>query len=199
MKYINDSNWTEYYTETDPDKRKEIYDRVSEISDDGANDLRLRLYHHRYVDEKHPGRKADKGVMEMMIMPLNDKPKFRLIKNSTIKEIRKSLKNLGLEEAGDEDLSISAVYWEIRNSARRYFEHCKGPGYGRKWFGIMASTESEQLDLTARSVYLMADKIPSRFEMVSEMRIFSDAVRDEFTEMSPEANAAYERVVRQES
>ena len=65
--------------------------------------------------------------------------------------IRRSMTDLGIDEVCDaNDMSASAVYWEIRNAARRYFENCKSPQYARKWFGMVATEMSEE----ARASYM---------------------------------------------
>ena len=182
----------EYYLETDPDKRKEIFDRLSDLGDDGANALRRTLFDNRHTDPKHPGRPVDRGLWEIMLMPINDKALYRILP-WTAKSIMKSMSVLGIDESiTDDDMSISAVYWEIRNAARRYYENCKGSRYARKWFGIASASEDEQLERTASDVYIMAEVIPEKYKLVEEMRIFSDAVRDEFTERSPRARQVYD-------
>ena len=197
MNYQCCDGWTEYYRETDPEKRRLLFKQMSDVFDDGANELRYRLYERRHTDNAHPGRIVDKGVLEIMLMSVNDSPIYRF-SPFTAGSIRRSMTDLGIDEVCDaNDMSASAVYWEIRNAARRYFENCKGPQYARKWFGMVASSDDEKLEKTAYDVWTMTVRIPEMYGMIEEMRIFSDAVRDEFTEMSEEARASYMRQVKQ--
>ena len=195
MSYKTNEAWEDFYKETDPKKRLEIYERtVKETDDDGANELRRKLYEKRHTDPKNKGNEVDRGLWNMLVIPVNTKVQFKMWPG-TLRELKNSLKDLGLDEIreGDET-GEGAVYWEIRNIARRYFETCSGSGYGRKLFGLIESTEQEKLEKTVRDVYAMVDEIPVKFGLQEEMRVFSDAVRDEFMDQSNEAKELYIKV-----
>ena len=194
MEYLENKDWKEYYEETDPQERKRIYEElIQKVPDDGANELRKRLFELRHVNPKKPEKKVDNGVWQMVVMPMNLRFQYRFSKQ-TKEEIRKSLTAMGNDEARDE-VSISAVYWEMRNVARRYYESCNGPRYARKYFGIMQSSQEEKLQRTATDVYAMVEGVPKHFEMEEEMQIFSDALRDEFVSISRDASQIYSSVV----
>ncbi len=185
MNYIENETWSAYYKETDEKKRKVILDELlASEPDDGANELRKKLYEFRYVDQKKPGKRVDKGLWEMVVMP-SYLSGFFTTKSKIQKFIRISLKNLGInEEIKKDEVLASAVYWEIRNIARRFYETCQSPSYGRKFFGITESSWDEKQVRCGRDVWIMTDVIADKFDMREEMKIFIDAVCDQFYEVS---------------
>lgn len=192
MLYLENADWSPYYKEVDEKKRKVILERLlEEVADDGANDLRKQLYDARYVDPKKPGKRVDRGIWEMVVMP-SYMSGFIASKSRIRKFIRTSLINLGInEEIRESELFTSTVYWEIRNIARRFYSTCNSPKYGRKFFGITESSWEEKQVRCGRDVWIMAEVVAEQFDMKEEMQIFSDAVIDEFYLVSEEAEEIY--------
>ena len=195
MQYITNEDWNEYYEEIDPAKRKEIYDRVvSECDDDGANELRGRLFEIRHKPPKNAIKDVDNGIWHMIMMPANNKIQYK-IAPWTKSDIQKALTELGVADIDKSDeVSVSAVYWEIRNIARRYYSTCGGPKYARKLFGIMSSNDEEKLNKTAGDVWAMTVGVPRHYKLEDEMEIFCDAVKDEFFNYYENGRAAFETV-----
>lgn len=195
MEYIKTPEWEEYYSELNRDERESILERlIGEGPDDGANSLRRELFDWRYKDPKKPGKNVDKGVWEMIIMPAYI---HGLVSrgNKTRKEIRNSLNNMRIVDANLNDpVKESAIYWELRNVAKRFFAACDSPKYARKLFGIMESSWEEKLTNMARDVWKMSDEVPRRFGLTEEMKIFSDAMKDEFFSISKEAKIIYREI-----
>lgn len=184
--------WSEFYTELDPDKRREIYQTiVQEQEDDGANDFRRQLMDLRYTDPKKPDRKVDYFLWNMVILPGYLRPMyyFRAVGE---REIRGIIRSLGLETAHEwDETKRAAAYWEYYNTALRYLSTCKGPNYAKKLFGTMQSGEDEKLAKTARDFYLMTVTVPAKYEREKDLDLFIRALKDAFLSSCAEAKAAW--------
>lgn len=193
MEFLENQIWRAFYQELEEEQRRELYQQITaEHEDDGANALRRQLMDNRYRDPKKPDKKVDKGVWEMVVMPayMHGVVAF---KASVRKQIEASLAHLGINaETGNDPVLASAVYWEIRNIARRFYATCQSPQYGRKWFGMQESSWDEKQMRAAKDVCTMAELVPETFGMKAEMEIFSRAVVDEFYEVSKDARKIYE-------
>ncbi len=193
MNYLQEDIWKSYYEEIDPEKRCEIFRQLSgEAEDDSRNVLRKKLFKLRHTDPKRPDRKVDLGVWQMVVLPAHLKGIFSM-RQATINHIRESMTIMGMDERvpGDE-VADSIIYWEIRNTAKRYLSTCDGPKYARKLFGVMASSDEEKLAKTAKDIWMMTAGVPQKFAMEEEMQIFCDAVKDEFFSISEQAKMEYE-------
>ena len=195
MDYLENESWRPYYQELDEEKRWKLYEEiVNSTEDDGANALRKKLYEKRYTNPKKPGKKTDNGIWEMVVMPAQFHGVVAMKKN-TQKQIRESLEKLGItEENMSTDVKKSAVYWEIRNIARRFYSTMESPRYGRKLFGMMESSWDEKQVRAAGDVWTMAELVPEKFDMKEEMELFTRAVIDEFYCVSDDAKRIYEAV-----
>lgn len=195
MRYVENEAWRAYYQEIDEKKREAILEELlASVPDDGANALRKQLFVNRYNDPKKPGKRVDRGVWEMVVIP-SFLSGFITTKGRTRQFIETSLTNLGInQEIKMDDVLISAVYWEIRNIARRFYASCQSPRYARKFFGMTESTWEEKQVRCGRDVWLMAEVVPEKFGMRREMKIFSDAVVDEFALVSDQAEEIYQDI-----
>lgn len=195
MEYIKNPEWEEYYSEINRDERESILEKqIGEGPDDGANSLRRELFSWRYIDPKKPGKNVDMGVWEMIIMPAYLRG-FIARREKTRREILKSLSNMRITEENLSDpVLASAVYWELRNVAKRFYDACDSPKYARKFFGLTESSWEEKLLNMARDVWKMSEGVPEKFGLVSEMKLFSDAMKDEFFSISREAKLSYREV-----
>ncbi|MCR5098844.1 MAG: hypothetical protein K6B14_07850 [Lachnospiraceae bacterium] len=197
MEYLRNTSWDEFYDELEPAKRREIMERIlTEAEDDGANELRQSLFKDRHTAPRNAVRDVDNGIWHMIVVPSNMKLQYR-VTPGTKNEIRKSMKALGVATVDREDpVSVSAVYWEIRNIAKRYYTTCNGPKYARKLFGILQSSDAEQLRKTAEDVWACAIGVPEHYKMVEEMQIFSDAVRDAFFDFFDDGERVFNLVMQ---
>ena len=196
MEYIKNDAWQEFYEEIEPQKRREIMERLlTEAEDDGANDLRQKLFKERHKPPKNAVREVDNGIWHMIVVPSNMKLQYK-VTPGTKNEIKKSMKGLGVEAVDKNDpVKVSAVYWEIRNIAKRYFSTCNGPKYARKLFGILPSSDAEQLRKTAEDVWACVVGVPEYYKMKEEMQIFSDAVMDEYLDYFEDGERVYNIVL----
>ena len=185
--------WSEFYRETDPDKRQELYDAIiQEQEDDGANAFRKEFMDQRYTHPAKPGKKVDNFLWNILILPGYLRPMY-LVRAAGEREIQGSVRELGLENAQDwDEAKRAAAYWEYRNAAKRYLATCNSPNYGKKLFGIMQSTDEEKLAKTARDFYATIVTVPAKYEREEEMELFTRALKDEFLSSSPEARRAWE-------
>lgn len=195
MQYLVNTIWNDYYEEMDPEKRWEIYqDTEKNYPDDGANALRKKLYKWRYTNPKKPGKRVDNGIWEMIVMPAHLSG-FIAFRSKIRKHISDSLQTLQInEETLHNEVLLSAVYWEIRNIAKLFYETCKSPKYARKLFGIQESSWEEKQVRISHDVWIMAEQVPERFGMIEEMKTFTDAVVDEFYCLSTTSEQIYKDV-----
>lgn len=195
--YLVNKDWAPFYQETDETKRGAILEELlAGIPDDGANALRKQLYENRYHDPKRPGKRVDRGVWEMVVMP-SYLSGFLANKERIRRFIRISLTNLGItDEIRKDPVLLSAIYWEIRNIARRFYQSCESPRYARKYFGITESSWEEKQVRCGRDVWIMAEVVADKFDMKKEMKVFSDAVVDEFFTVSDQAEEIYQDIRR---
>lgn len=192
--YLENENWKAYYDEMDPEQRKALFETLTaENEDDGANAFRQELYAKRYQDPKDPKHLVDNFLWNILILPGFLRPTY-FIKPLAVREVKGVIRELLLEGAENfDDAKQSAAYWEFRNAARRYIATCNGPKYAKKAFGIMESSVEEKLTKTAKDFYKMTVTVPQKFGLEQEMRIFTDALKDEFLSTSLEAARAYRK------
>ncbi len=190
--YLENACWMEFYRELDPDRRRDLYEEIArENEDDGANAFRRELMELRYTDPKDPRHRVDNFLWQMVILPGYLRPMY-LIRAVGEREIRKIVTDLGLDGAGDwDDVKRSAAYWEFRNAADRYLSTCTGPGYAKKVFGIMQSTDEEKLNKTAKDFYSMTVTVPAKYGREEELEIFIAALQDSFLASSRDAGKAW--------
>lgn len=184
--------WSEYYSELDPDRRRELYQTIiQEQEDDGANAFRKKLMDLRHTDPKKSARKVDNFVWNMVILPGYLRPMyyFRAVGE---REMQNVIRELGLENAAEwDDTKRAAAYWEYRNAAQRYLSTCSGPNYAKKLFGTMQSSDEEKLTKTARDFYHMTVTVPAKYEKEKELELFIRALQDAFLSSSREARRAW--------
>ncbi len=193
MEYLTNEIWKEYYEVTSPEKRLKLYETLSsENPDDGGNALRKKLFENRHLDKKKKVKEIDRGLWQLLSMQVNIKSEISSLKVAK-KEIDAALRCLGVDDAkkGGE-VEKGVVYWEIRNIAKRYLETCQAPGYARKLFGIMDSSEEEKIDKTVNDIFMLARMIPERYRLEDDMKIFTDALEAELGLFSEEAAKLYE-------
>ena len=193
--YPEIESWKEFYEEMDPDRRKAIYEvNLKNLEDDGANALRGELIDLRYTDPRDPKHRVDNFLWQMVILPGFLRPIY-FIKAVGEREIRGIIRDLGLSGAGDwDEAKRHAAYWEYRNAADRYLSTCTGPGYAKKLFGMMASSDEEKLARTARDLYSMAVTVPEKYGRQKELELFTSALKDSFITSSSDAERAWNTV-----
>ena len=172
-------SWNQYYRETDPGKRKDLLSQLlSSEDDDGANAYRAFLYEKRYVDPKDPSRELDRLLFQCVNFVQLYKTS-RLFAGKARKDLLKILEELGLLKYPEyAPAGETAVYWEIRNAACRYFESCRGSEYQRV-FGFMDASESHKAAKMTEDAWQMSRGVALKLSCEAEMRIWCRAVMDE--------------------
>lgn len=195
MKYIEQEKWNEFYNELDAEKRWKLFEDITLASeDDGVNELRKKLLQRRYTKNKRTGEYADQNLMEILMI-LTQKDGTKVFSRGGKKIVLRSLKSLGIEEIEMEDpLQKAALYWELRNVAKRYYETTKSHSYGKKFFGTTDASANEKYLKTAKDIRHLAYIIPQAFHLENEMEILSDALVDELKCFSEDAIAIYEKL-----
>ena len=193
--YPEIESWKEFYEELDPDKRKALYEEgLKKLEDDGANAFRAELMKLRYTDPRNASHRVDNFLWQMVILPGFLRPIY-FFKPVGEREVRAVIRELGLEGAEDwDEAKRRAAYWEYRNAADRYLSTCTGPGYAKKLFGMMASSDEEKLARTARDLYSMAVTVPEKYGRQKELELFTSALKDSFITSSSDAERAWNTV-----
>lgn len=193
--YDQDSIWDEYYSELKPEKRRKIYEEIvrSQTEDDGANEYRKHLYELRHTDPKDPKHQVDTFLWQFLIMPSFFHEKGRKRK-ADLKGMRKAIAAMEVDKADElSEPQRAALYWEIRNAARRYLETCKKDGYGSRLFGFVKSNEDRRAEMSCSEFWRMSIGVAKRFQIEDEMRLLTDALVDEYALFDEDAAERFER------
>lgn len=141
------NQWTAYYQETEPKKRKKIYEDLNSGSQEDV--LRKVLFCWRHEGPK--GREVDR-VMAAMIDLMYLGRSGGLFAGS---RARKIIEGLGWDQvakagaAGQEFLLL-----ELQNGAARYLSCCQDESYGAAFSGMMKADEGQQHVRIAEDVWM---------------------------------------------
>ncbi|MCR5304104.1 MAG: hypothetical protein K6E33_06025 [Lachnospiraceae bacterium] len=198
--YEQSAGWNEYYRELEPKRRKELFEKlISEDEDDGANEFRKRLFETRYTDPKNPGQEVDRFLWQCVNFIFLFKT-MRIFVKSTKKEVLKAAKELCIEDAAPfGDAGTKALYWEFRNTLKRYFMTCESSSYRRKMFGLMSASDEEKTWQKCLDAWQMSRGVSLKFGVSEELALWNEAVRDEYSCQDPEALARYESYDREQT
>ncbi len=190
--YEQSAKWNMFYRELDPKKRLQMFDELQMTEpDDGANAYRKMLLDARYRDPKEPDHEVDRFLWECLNLPYLYKSS-KLMSFGTKKEARKVMKTLLQEEAVDYgEAGEKAFYWEMRNAVKRYLSTCSSKNYRRKLFGLMSATEEEKLHQTCKDMWEMSFGVAARAGLEEEMKVFCQAVQDEYAALDDGAAARF--------
>lgn len=181
MEYLQSSLWGDYYRELDPDKRQAMFDDVTgQLEEDEQAELRRSLFIRRHTNPKDASAMVDNFLWQLVVMP-SYYGTLNLFSKRYRGEILKIMDLLGVTAAAEgSDMEKAAVYWELRNTAERYLMTTRGSEYGRKFFGIMPSSDQEKRRRLAGDIWAMTKGVPVRYGLEKEMKLFTDAVLDAF-------------------
>lgn len=171
--YEQNEKWNMFYLELDPKERQRIFEGLCVTEpDDGANAYRRLMLKRRYTDPKRPADAVDTYLWQCINFPYLYKSAGTMMKKN-IKELHKVWKQSGFDqmesfgEAGEK-----AMYWEIRNMAKRYFETCRNSkNYGKRFFGLMSAKEGGKLAHITRDAWEMSYGLSGRLHEEELMRV----------------------------
>ena len=192
--YEQSARWNEYYRELEPEARKKLFDELTMTQpDDGANEYRFALFQARYVDEKTPGKYVDRFLFQCVNFAQVFKS-ARLFRKSARREVERILDGMLCNEAAVlGEAGERALYWELRNTAARYFRTCQSPDYGRSLFGLLKSGDVNLHERMCRDAREMSVDLSERLGMEKELRIWNEAVRDSFFASEPNAEKIWNK------
>ena len=180
--------WNEYYRELEPERRSGMLERLSgEEPDDGSNGYRKRLFSLRYLEGENKEPSVDRYLWQCVnFVQLYDTS--RLFRKNGRKEAERFLSENGYHEAmagGPE--GEKALYWEIRNAAKRYFKTCSGTEYRRALFGLLSPGKGDQKRQMTLDTWKMTTGIGERLGMPDTLELWTKAVMDEYRLTDPQA------------
>lgn len=186
MNYQISTTLYDYFNELDPAKRKDLLLAAkSELA--GEEDLfeaAQMLYDARY---KGDGA-ADRFIWNCINLIIVYKSSGFFAKKNR-KEALEAMKEMNadvVEKYGDTGRNVS--YWEMRNAVRRYFSTTNSKGYARKVFGIVSANDSDRLRQSTIDAYAMSLGLARKYDLADEMKVFCDAVRDEYATVDDKAS-----------
>ncbi|MBQ9647494.1 MAG: hypothetical protein IJV43_03925 [Oscillospiraceae bacterium] len=171
------SAWAAYYEETEPKKRRALLQEALAAEDDGANTLRRELFDERYDFRREPER--DEFLLQYLFLPNRYSTRNGLFSGFD-KDVGKLLAAFHLDGANTlGEAERGALYWEFRNTAKRYLETCRSERYGKKLMGLVSPTPEEKLAKTAEDIWAMSRGVARAAGREAEMQLFCDALYDE--------------------
>ena len=186
----SDPAWAGYYRETEPSRRRQLlYQLVEQAPDDSVNPLRIRLFALRHTDPQNPDHEIDR-ILWQCVSFIQVCASARFFRNRARKDVEASLSAIGYDEmSGYSDPGERAMYWEIRNGARRYFKTCSDSGYHRALFGLVSSSDNDRLRQMKKDVREMTVVLSERLRYFDRLRIWNQAVIDEYGLADPQGAA----------
>lgn len=182
--------WRAYYEELDTHKRHELLRELLQAAeDDGANRLREELFTKRYVTRK--GSVNDTYLIHCLMLKnlyAQRKGLFLGFKKEVAKELAAFLP---YDVAQLPEAEQSALYWEFRNTARRYLDASRSEQYGKKLMGLVSASADEKLERVVRDLWTMSRGIALSSGNEKRMRPFCDALYDELTAFDVRCEALY--------
>ena len=123
--YRQDPVWNEYYRETEPGRRKELFDKIaSGEPEDEVLPYRRLFFEKRHSDHGKLSTDVDLYLFQCVNF-IQIARASRLFRRAGEKELRSVIGDLGFTEASDAgEAGKTALYWEIRNTVRRYIKSC---------------------------------------------------------------------------
>ena len=189
--------WREYYMELEPDRRRMLLEKnLREEEEDGAGKCRRRLFSLRYLEEGKTEPSVDRYLWACVNF-VQVYSATRLFKKGGRKEVEQFLEKSGYREAMTlGEAGQTALYWEIRNAAKRYFKTCMGTEYRRSLFGLLSPNGSDQKRQMCQDVWRMTLGLEGRLDMAAELQLWTKAVHDEFVLTDPRALERLEEMSR---
>lgn len=184
--------WEAYYEELEAEERKELFAQlIQELPDDGLHAFRKKLFENRYPAPGKWQSIADRFLLAFVCFPGFYANRTAMFSNVE-KEIRKTVKDMGLNEAeqmSEEEKNL--LYLELHNAADLYFFTCKDGSYGKKLFGMVQGTDEDRRKQVCEEAWILSKGIQEMTEPMEGLRIFSDAVLDAYFQFDKKAEKMF--------
>ena len=96
------------------------------------------------------------------------------------REAKKEIDSLHLSDSEQmTEAERAALYWEFRNTARRYLDASRSDQYGKKLMGLVTPSADEKLARVVKDLWTMSRGVALSSGREKEMRPFCDALYDE--------------------
>ena len=195
--------WKEYYLELEPERRAQILERLlKEVPDDGSDRFRKKLFELRYLETDHRSREVDysrPSVDRYLWQCVNFVQLYetsRFFKRGARREVTQFLSGNGYIEAMEAGPDGErALYWEIRNAARRFFKTCSGTEYRRALFGLMSPGKADQKNQMCLDTWKMTEGIAHRLGIAKDLSVWTKAVMDEYHTTDPLAEDRMRKLI----
>ena len=185
--------WNEYYREPEPDRRRRIFEKLAaEYPDPELDGCRQRVFTLRHAGGTGKDLETDRYLWQCVnFIQLYDTS--RLFKRGARKEVESFLREGGYDEMLRLDSAgETALYWEIRNAAGRYFKTCAGPEYRKVLFGLISTGDADRKKQIARDAWKMTRGLTQRLGLGGRLDVWNRAVLDEYDLTDP---SAHERMI----
>jgi len=191
--------WNEYYRELDPPRRGALLEALrADEPDDGANAYRYQLLKARHADKRQPDFAVDHFLYNCISF-IQLSQSARLFRGHAARVVARAVKDMCFDEARAlGEAGESALYWELRNTAMRYFESCDNEGYNRQLFGLLASSEEARRDRLCRDVWGMTRGVSRFTGMEAVLEPWNRAVLDAYFSLDREARPRFEAYDRKQ-
>ena len=182
--YELNEKWKLYYSETDPVKRRELFDAaIADNAEDETVPIRKSLYECRYT-----GEGADM-MIRLIMGSISAAQVVRFALKWNVKSIKKDMERAGFKMGFDAvDAGRECLFHEVKNGVKRYIETCRSDSYGSAFSGMIRISKDEQHGRMTKELYnmtygLMEKTAGIEVERFREyMLLFSEATEEAYQE-----------------
>ncbi len=179
----------DFYNEIDPKKRFAILDSMPESSD---SQIMLEIYNDRFSDHEGKGRKnIDWWLWRCVCLQILCN-RGKLFKKSRDKEVLSIINELHTD--CEEEPRKRFLYYEYRNTAKRYLSTCKSADYASSFLGFKRASEEEKIWRACLDIWQMSAGVAKSSGLTDKMQNWIDALRDELFNYDSICKAEYERL-----
>ena len=177
-----DPKWEAFYEELDYDKRKELLKEIesqNELTEEEK--FAKRLFEERYSQDGEIDNFMRHFLEYMFIYRFRGIRK-RMFKNAVDLQEQLFVKEAKERGEGFEDF----LYWELRNTAKRYLSTKNDPSYNKKLFGTIASSQEERSHAIVVDMMEISFGAAHKTGALEEMKLYCEALEDAVIKDSPE-------------
>ncbi|MBR2674490.1 MAG: hypothetical protein IKE52_03420 [Mogibacterium sp.] len=191
-----DKEMMDYFRELSPRERKL---RFEAIVDDGAVDDEMRefcelLYNERYRDPKKPDKTVDKWLFKMVYLPGLFR-KRRFFRSGLKREKGVTLSELHLDNPAElSEMESTVLYYEYRNTAKRYLSTCGSADYGNSFFGLKKAEPEDKKLRACEDVWMASRGFAIATDEAVRLELWCRALYDELMQYDSSLKRAYEEM-----